>query len=185
MNQRFSYFLNVILAIGLFLVVFKYGCNPEYIEKKVVVNEIADTNAIHDRIDDYYASKILRYEDTIEYLNTHVKTAKTIYKTKIVQVWSDSVVTTEECSEVVNQANQIILSQDTLIGVQARGLDACESQVNNLRNQVNLNKGYADLLLKQKIEILNEYDKVNAKNKRNRLFAGIVSAILVSFVLIK
>ena len=185
MNQRFSYFLNVALAIGLFLVVFKYGCNPEYIEKKVVVNEIADTNAIHDRIDDYYASKILRYEDTIEYLNTHVKTAKTIYKTKIVQVWADSVVTTEECSEAVNQANQIILSQDTLIGVQARGLDACESQVNNLRNQVNLNKGYADLLLKQKIEILNEYDKVNAKNKRNRLFAGIVSAILFSFVLIK
>lgn len=185
MKERFSYFLNVFLAIGLFMVVFKYGCNPEYIEKKVVVNEIADTNAIHDRIHDYYANKILRYEDTIEYLNTHVKTAKTIYKTKIVQVWADSVVTTEECSEVVNQANQIILSQDTLIGVQARGLDACESQVNNLRNQVNLNKGYAEKLLLYNIELTNENEKLDRKVKRNRLFAGIVSVILFSFVLIK
>ena len=36
---------------------------------------------------------------------------------------------------------------DSLINIQSRGLDACESQVNNLRNQVNLNKGYAEKLL--------------------------------------
>ena len=114
-----------------------------------------------------------------------VKKAKTIYKTKIVQVWSDSVVTTNECSEVVEQANQIILSQDTLIRVQSRSLDACSSQVVNLRNQVELNKEYADILLKQKIELLNEYDKINANTKRNKLLAGIVAAILVSFSLIR
>jgi hypothetical protein len=55
----------------------------------------------------------------------------------------------------------------------------------NLKNQVELNKGYSDILLKQKIELLNEYDKINANTKRNKLFAGIVAAILVSFVLIK
>lgn len=185
MNQKLSYYLNVILAIGLFLIVFKYGCKSEYKDKPIVINEVADSNAIYDVLDDEYQAKIIELYDSIEYLNTHVKTAKTIYKTKIVQVWSDSVVTTEECSEVVNQANQIILSQDTLIGVQARGLDACESQVNNLRNQVDLNKEYAEKLLLANIEITNKNESLNKKVKRNRLFAGIVSAILVSFVLIK
>ena len=185
MNQKLSYFLNVLLAIGLFLIVFKYGCNPEYIENKTVVSSIVDTNAIHDRIDDYYANKIIKYEDTIEGLKGSLKASKIVYKTKIVQVWADSVVTTEECSEVVNQANQIILSQDTLIGVQARGLDACQSQVINLRKQVDLNKEYAEKLLLANIEITNNNESLNKKVKRNRLFAGIVSAMLFSFVLIK
>ena len=183
--QKFSYFLNVILAIGLFLVVFKYGCNPEYIEKKVVVNEIADTNAIHDRIHDYYANKILRYEDTIEGLKGSLKTKKTIYKTEIVQVWADSVVTTEECSEVVNQANQIILSQDTLINIQSRGLDACNSQVINLRGQVKYNQDLKTEYQSLYKETAAENEKLDRKVKRNRLFAGIVSAMLFSFVLIK
>lgn len=181
MNQKLSYFLNVVLAVGLFLIVFKYGCNPEYKDKPIVINEVADSNAIYDVLDDEYQAKIIKLYDSIEYLNKNVKTAKTIYKTKIVQVWSDSVVTTEECSEVVNQANQIILSQDTLIGVQARGLDACQSQVVNLRNQVDLNKEYAEKLLLANIEITNNNESLNKKVKRNRLFAGIVSAILVSF----
>lgn len=185
MKEKFSYYLNVFLAVGLFLIVFKFGCNPEYKDRTIVINEVADSNAIYDHIEAEYNNQIIKLYDSIEYLNKHVKTAKTIYKTKIVQVWSDSVVTTDECSEVVEQANAVILSQDTLIAVQSRSIEMCGSQVVNLRNQVTLNKGYADLLLKQKIEILNEYDKVNAKNKRNRLFAGIVSAILVSFVLIK
>lgn len=185
MNQKLSYYLNVILAIGLFLIVFKYGCNPEYKDKPIVINEVSDSNAIYDHLESEYSNKIIKLYDSIEFLNKHVKTAKTIYKTKIVQVWSDSVVTTEECSEVVNQANQIILSQDTLIGVQSRSLDACSSQVNNLRNQVVLNKSYASKLLEANILVTNENEKIKTKLKRNRLFAGIVSAILVSFVLIK
>ena len=185
MNQKYSYYLNVFLAIGLFLFVFKYGCNPQYKDRPIVINESADSNAIYDHLEAEYSNQIVKLYDSIEFLNKHVKTAKTIYKTKIVQVWSDSVVTTNECSEVVEQANAIILSQDTLIKVQSRSLVTCNSQVGNLKNQVELNKGYADILLKQKIELLNEYDKINANNKRNRLFAGIVAAILVSFVLIK
>ncbi len=185
MNQRFSYFLNIILSIGLLLFVLRYGCNPEYKDKPIVINEVADSNAIYDHIEAQYSNKIIQLYDSIEYLNKNVKTAKTIYKTKIVQVWADSVVTTEECSEVVNQANQIILSQDTLIGVQARGLDACSSQVTNLRKQVELNKGYSETLLQANILVTNENDKLKTKLKRNRLFAGIISAILVSFVLIK
>jgi hypothetical protein len=61
----------------------------------------------------------------------------------------------------------------------------CDSQFGNLKNQLELNKDYVDLLLKQKIELIKEYDKINANTKRNKLFAGIVAAILVSFVLIK
>ena len=185
MNQKISYYLNVLLAVGLFLIVFKYGCNPEYKDKPIVINEVADSNAIYDHIESEYTTKIIKLYDSIEFLNTHVKTAKTIYKTKIVQVWADSVVTTEECSEVVDQANQIILSQDTLIGIQARGLDACSSQVGNLRNQVELNKGYSEKLLEQKIMLLNENDKLKKKVKRNRGFAIIVSAILGSVILIR
>lgn len=185
MNQKLSYFLNVLLAIGLFVVVFRYGCNPEYKYKPIVINEVADSNAIYDHIDNEYSSKMIVLYDSIEKLNKGLKTDKIIYKTKIVQVWADSVVTTEECTEVIDQANQIILSQDTLIGVQARGLDACQSQINNLRNQVNLNKGYSEKLLLGNIELTNENKKLKSKVKRNRLFAGIVSAILVSFVLIK
>ncbi|MFZ4413989.1 MAG: hypothetical protein ACOYOV_12970 [Bacteroidales bacterium] len=185
MNQKFSYYLNVFLAVGLFLFVFKFGCNPEYKDRPIVINEVADSNAIYDHLEAEYSNQIIKLYDSIEYLNKHVKTAKTIYKTKIVQVWADSVVTTNECSEVVEQANAIILSQDTLIRVQGRSLITCNSQVGNLKNQVELNKGYADLLLKQKIELLNEYDKINANTKRNKLFAGIVAAILVSFSLIK
>ena len=185
MNQKFSYYLNVFFAIGLFLFVFKFGCNSEYKDRPIVINEVADSNAIYDHLESEYSNQIIKLYDSIEFLNKHVKTAKTIYKTKIVQMWSDSVVTTDECSEVVDQANQIILSQDTLIGVQSRSLVTCNSQVGNLRNQVELNKGYADILLKQKIELLNEYDKINANTKRNKLFAGIVAAIIVSFSLIK
>jgi hypothetical protein len=185
MNQKISYYLNVLLAIGLFLIVFKYGCNPEYKDKPIVINEVSDSNAIYDHIQSEYSNKIIKLYDSIEFLNKNVKTAKTIYKTKIVQVWADSVVTTEECSEVVNQANQIILSQDTLIGIQARGLDACSSQVGNLRNQLNLNKGYSEKLLEQKVMILNENDKLKKKVKRNRGIAIIVTVLLGGLVLIK
>jgi hypothetical protein len=185
MNQKFSYYLNVFLAVGLFLFVFKFGCNPEYKDRPIVINEVADSNAIYDHLEAEYSNQIIKLYDSIEFLNKHVKTAKTIYKTKIVQVWSDSVVTTNECSEVVEQANAIISSQDTLIKVQSRSLITCNSQVGNLKNQVELNKEYVDLLLKQKIELLNEYDKINANTKRNKLLAGIVAAILVSFSLIK
>jgi hypothetical protein len=183
--QKFSYYLNVLLAVGLFLIVFKYGCNPEYIEKKVVISPIVDSNAIYDHIEAEYSNKIIKLYDSIEYLNNHVKTAKTVYKTKIVQVWSDSVVTTEECSEVINQANEIILSQDTLIGVQSRGLDACQSQVNNLRSQVQLNKGYSEKLLQANILVTNENEGLKKKVKRNRGIAIIVTAILGGLVLIK
>jgi hypothetical protein len=178
----------IVIAVCLSLFGINWVCNKQ---SKNVVSETptiiihSDSNAIYDHLEAEYSNQIIKLYDSIEYLNSHVKTAKTIYKTKIVQVWSDSVVTTNECSEVVEQANAIILSQDTLIRIQSRSLDACSSQVVNLRNQVTLNKGYADLLLKQKIELLNEYDKINANTKRNKLFAGIVSAILVSFILIK
>ena len=185
MNQKISYYLNIILSVGLLLFVLRYGCNSEYKDRPIVINEAADSNAIYDHIEAEYSNQIIKLYDSIEFLNKKVKTAKTIYKTKIVQIWSDSVVTTNECSEVVEQANQIILSQDTLIKVQSRSLITCNSQVGNLKNQVELNKDYVDLLLKQKIELIKEYDKINANTKRNKLFAGIVAAILISFSLIK
>ena len=185
MNQKLSYFLNILLAIGLFLVVFRYGCNPEYKDKPIVINEVADSNAIYDHIDNEYSSKMIVLYDSIDNLNKRLKSSKTVFKTKYKEILRDSLITDSNCLITLYYANTTILQQDSIIDIQARGLDACELQVNNLRNQVNLNKGYSEKLLLGNIELTNENEKLKSKVKRNRLFAGIVSAILVSFVLIK
>lgn len=185
MNQRFSYFLNIILSLGLLLFVLRYGCNPEYIEKKIVVSEIADSNAIKDRIDDYYANKILRYEDTIEDLKGRLKTSKTVFKTKYKEILRDSLVTDSNCLITLDYANITIDQQDSIIEIQSRGLDACSSQVGNLREQVLLNKNYASKLLEANILVTNENEKYKNKVKINRRIAIIITAVLGSFVLIK
>ncbi len=185
MNQKLSYYLNVILAIGLFLIVFKYGCNPEYKDKPIVINEVADSNAIYDHIDSEYSGKMIILYDSIDNLNKRLKTSKTIFRTKYKEILRDSLITDSNCLITLYYANTTILQQDSIIEIQARGLDACSSQVVNLRNQVVLNKSYASKLLEANILVTNENEKLKTKLKRNRLFAGIVSAILVSFVLIK
>jgi len=185
MNQKLSYYLNVLLAVGLFLIVFKYGCNPEYKDKPIVINEIADSNAIYDVLDDEYQNKIINLYDSIERLNIRLKTSKIVFKTKYKEILRDSLVTDSNCLITLDYANITIDQQDSIIEIQARGLDACSSQVGNLREQVLLNKSYASKLLEANILVTNENEKIKTKLKRNRLFAGIVSAILVSFVLIK
>ena len=74
---------------------------------------------------------------------------------------------------------------DSLIEIQSRGLDACNSQVINLRNQVDWNEKQNTILTKNVYKLSNENQNLETKVKRNRLFAGIVSVILFSFVLIK
>lgn len=185
MNQKLSYFLNVLLAVGLFLVVFKYGCNPEYKDKPIVINEVADSNVIYDHIDSEYSGKMIILYDSIDNLNKRLKTSKTIFMTKYEEIIKDSLTTDSNCLITLYYANTTIMQQDSIIDIQARGLDACSLQVNNLREQVILNKSYASKLLEANIVVTNENDKLKTKLKRNRLFAGIVSAILVSFVLIK
>jgi len=185
--QRFSYWLNVVLAIGLFCVVFRYGCKPEYKDKPLVV-EIADSNAMYDQLESQYSSQMLKLYDSIEYLNKHVKTAKTVYKTKIVQAWSDSVVTIDECSEIVNQANYIIMEQDSLIGIHVRSLDACSSQVTNLRKQVehniDLKTEYQNLYKETATENTKLEKKIlRLKKSRILLFGlGLISGLSVVLV---
>jgi hypothetical protein len=185
--QRFSYCLNVILAVGLFLVVFRCGCKPEYKDKPLVI-EIADSNAMYDQLENQYSNQMLKLYDSIEYLNKHVKTAKTIYKTKIVQVWADSVISTDECSDIINQANIIILGQDSLIGIQVRSLDACSSQVTNLRKQVehniDLKTEYQNLYKETATENTKLEKKIlRLKKSRILLFGlGLISGLSVVFV---
>ena len=69
MNQKYSYYLNVFFAIGLFLFVFKFGCNPEYKDRPIVINEIADSNAIYDHLEAEYSNQIVKLYDSIEFLN--------------------------------------------------------------------------------------------------------------------
>jgi len=185
MNQRFSYFLNIILSVGLLLFVLRYGCKSEYKDKPIVINEVADSNAIYDHIDSEYSGKMIILYDSIDLLNKRLKTSKTVFKTKYKEILRDSLVTDSNCLITLDYANITIDQQDSIIEIQARGLDACSSQVGNLREQVLLNKSYASKLLQANILVTNENEKIKTKLKRNRLFAGIVSAILVSFVLIK
>jgi hypothetical protein len=185
MNQKLSYFLNVILAIGLFLIVFKYGCNPEYKDKPIVINEVADSNAIYDHIDSEYSGKMIILYDSIERLNKRLKTSKTVFKTKYKEILRDSLITDSNCLITLDYANITIDQQDSIIEIQARGLDACGLQVNNLREQVLLNKTYASKLLEANILVANENEKLKTKLKRNRRIAIIITAVLGSFVLIK
>jgi len=185
--QRFSYGLNVALAIGLFLVVFRYGCKPEYKDKPLVI-KIVDSNAMYDQLESQYSNQMLKLYDSIEYLNSHVKTAKTIYKTKIVQAWNDSVVTIDECTEIVNQANYIITEQDSLIGIHVRSLDACGSQVDNLRKQVSYNEGLKteyQNLYKETATTNKKLEKKILRLKKSRILLfglGLISGLSVVFV---
>lgn len=179
---KYIYF--TLLTIGLLFILLKFGCK----EKKVVSPpqiEIVDSNVIRDRISDYYGSKLLLLYDSIDFLNNSVKRAKIVYKTKIVQVWSDSVITIEECSDVVSQANIIISSQDSLIQVQSKGLEVCDLQINNLQKQVKINREYSEKLLLRNVELSSDNEKLKVKVKRNRLFTSILSSIVVSLILIK
>lgn len=183
--QKFSYYLNIALAIGLFLVVFKYGCKPEYKDKPIVINEVADSNAIYDNLDSEYSHKILFLYDSIDNLNKRLKTSKTIFRTKYKEITTDSLITDSNCLITLDYANETINQMDSLIEIQSRGLDACNSQVINLRNQVDWNEKQNTILIKNVYKFSTENENLETKVKRNRLFAGIVSAILFSFVLIK
>ena len=181
--QRFSYFLNVILAIGLFLVVFKYGCKKAPVE--IVTEEQIDSNAFYDEIENMDKSKQLKLYDSIEILNKRIAAPKKIFITKYKQILKDSLVTDSNCLITLYYANETINQQDSLLSLQSRGLDAAVSQINNLRKQVEHNqdlKTEYQLLYK---ETSAENEKLDRKVKRNRLFAGIVSAMLFSFVLVK
>jgi len=183
--QKFSYYLNVLLAIGLFLIVFKYGCNPEYRDKPIVINEVADSNAIYDHVESEYSGKMIILYDSIDNLNKRLKSAKSTYKEKIVEVYKDSIVTKEECTDVINQANDIICRQDSVLGVKTRQLDECLFRVDNFASKALYNKSNAEKLLKANILVTNENEGLKKKVKRNRGIAIIVTAILGGLVLIK
>ena len=182
--QKFSYFLNVALAIGLFCVVFKYECKPEYKDKPFVI-DIVDSNAIYDQIDSEDGGKIIILYDSIEILNKRLKTVKTVFKYKYQEILKDTTLVDSNCLITLDYANETINQMDSLIEIQSRGLDACNSQVINLRNQVDWNEKQNTILTKNVYKLSNENQNLETKVKRNRLFAGIVSAMLFSFVLVK
>ena len=57
MNQKISYYLNIILSVGLLLFVLRYGCNPQYKDRPIVINEVADSNAIYDHLEAEYSNQ--------------------------------------------------------------------------------------------------------------------------------
>lgn len=150
-----------------------------------ISQEVIDSNLFYDEIELMYQSKQLRLYDSIETLNNRLKSTKTIFITKYRQILKDSLITDSNCLVTLYYANETINQQDSIINLQSHGLDACSLQVDNLRKQVQNNQDLKTEYQKLYKETFAENQKLERKAKRNRLFAGIVSAILVSFVIIK
>ena len=177
-----------ICWIGIIISLLFLGwlCNrPIKQQTKETTKEIIDYNIFYNEIDAMYQSRQLSLYDSIETLNKRLKYTKTIFITKYRQILKDSLITDSNCLLTLYYANETINQQDSIINLQSRSLDACGSQIINLRNQVEWNEKQNEVLTKNVYKLSTENEKSERKVKRNRLFAGIVSAILVSFVLIK
>jgi hypothetical protein len=195
--QRFSYWLNVVLAIGLFCVVFRYGCKPEYIDKPLVI-EIVDSNAMYDQLESQYSNQMLKLYDSIEYLNKRLKSSKAKFKENygaiIVKVGknlenNEPIGIDSNCLITLEYANITIIQQDSIIDIQSCGLDAAQSQVTNLRKQVDYNielKNEYKALYNQTETTNNKLEKKILRLKKSRILLfglGLISGL--SLVLVK
>ena len=176
-----------IAWISLLLCVLGLGWLCSRPEKIIppIVSEVLDSNIAYDELEAVYQTKTLILYDSIEILNKRLKSTKTIFITKYRQILKDSLITDSNCLVTLYYANETINQQDSIINLQSRSLDACGSQIINLRNQVEWNEKQNEVLTKNVYKLSGENQKLDRKVKRNRLFAGVLSAILVSFVLLK
>lgn len=196
------------LGITLSILTIGWLCNkPSLHQPKQTTKEIIDSNLFYDEIEAMYQSRQLSLYDSIETLNNRLKIVKDKFNVgysnfkqnpKIVLKidslgnilynglkYTASYEVDSNCFITLNYANETINQQDSIINLQSRGLDACSLQVDNLRKQVEHNQDLKTEYQNLYNECSSENKKLGRKVKRNRLFAGIVSAILVSFVLIK
>ena len=176
-----------IAWISLLLCVLGLGWLCSRPEKIIppIVSEVLDSNIAYDELEAVYQTKTLILYDSIETLNKRLKTVKTIFKYKYKEILIDSLITDSNCLITLFYANETINQQDSIIEIQSRGLESCGLQVENLRNQVLMNRQYSDKLIKITQDITQENAKLSDKLKRNRIFSGIIAGILVSFILLK
>lgn len=187
MNQRFSYYLNIILSVGLLLFVLRYGCNPAYKDKPIVINEVADSNAIYDYISSEFEGKKIKYLDSIDKLkhenaSLKVKYFKSVSSVKVspklmltVDPSGDIIYngkkylanyqTDSSCYYSIEYANYYIKNLDSTLQIQSRGLTDCLEQNKILDNQVKYNKASNTTLLLENVKLKNELEKQKRKRK--------------------
>ena len=124
-----------------------------------VHKQLLSENAKFDAIDNRKSSQILLLSDSIEKLNKGLKTAKIIYRDKIVRMWSDTMMTVTECKEYVDAANNVIVQQDSIITIQSIQIGEYAFQVENLSNQVKFNEDIATKCSKKEIDCFVELSK--------------------------
>jgi hypothetical protein len=123
MNPKLSYLLNVILSIGLFAAIFKSGCNPP--PKGTVIKIMTDSNVVYDELEAHYFNQTEILTDSIEKLKQSLRTKKISYRNMPGKDFKDSIVTIQECCEMIPEANKIIESQDSVIRAQTYLISEC------------------------------------------------------------
>lgn len=172
-----------IIAIVFILIIFGIGCffsNKK--EDPKIEYEVLDSNKIYDRVSEIYQEKQFKLLDSIDRLNNRVTATKTIFKYKYKEIVTDSLITDSNCLITLYYADVTIRQQDSIIEIQSRGLDACASQVDNLRNQVKLNENFAEFMRGEKELLVAENSKLKKKVKRNRNIGLIISGVLVGII---
>lgn len=96
-----------------------------------------------------------RYEMEIARLTSLTKNVKSKYIFLNKEVHD----TIKDCTETINQANDIIVYQDSLIIVYYNALESCNKTVESLQDQVKFEKEYSEIAAKSKIELLDELKK--------------------------
>lgn len=180
-TEKISWGLLIICVISL-----GWLCTrPEKVGNPIV-SVALDSNTYYDEIVVMYQARQLGLYDSIEKLNNRVEKSKIIYRTKLKYIFKDSIkINDYSCCDLLVDANNIITEQDSLITIQSKSIFIYEGEVINLTGQVELNKKCATDQLKYNAILVNKNEKLTDKIKRNRLFSGIIAAILVSFVLLK
>ena len=121
--------------------------------------QLLSENAKFDAQADAKNKTILQLSDSIEKLNKGLKSAKIIYKDKIVRMWSDTMMTVTECKEYVDAANDVIVQQDGIITVQSVKIDSLVALNQISENKAKFNEDIATKCSKKEIDCFVELSK--------------------------
>lgn len=163
MKPAISYLIIVALSVGLLFVVFR-GCNSEYKDKIVFIDssgtkELRVKLAKYDTLADHWAIENLKMEDSVKILNGRLKTAKSKFWTKYVQIKSDSLITDSNCLITLDYANQTILTYDSLFTIQSKSLTDCFGQVVSRDSVIAFLREYSAVAGKDKSTLIAELGK--------------------------
>lgn len=157
MKEKTSYLLNVILAIGLFLIVFRECKKPQ--PTKIIIKDTSTyvqraENTRFDTIERHYLNEFQKQDNEITRLKERLKQAKIVYKYLPAKNRVDTL--DLDCCKQLSGANEIIMYSDSLTNVYGTSLAECLNRVENLNAQVKFNKEFANRTNADQAETLRE-----------------------------